>query len=73
MPIFLFNIAEMSLLWAIILTLPTYIDGYIQARFNIESTNMRRLITGIISGVGTMALVAIIGQGAGRYIRNLFF
>ena len=45
----------------ILLIVPTYLDGFIQAYYNKESTNMRRLITGLMAGIGTMSLVSITG------------
>lgn len=35
----------------LLLILPMTVDGAIQQRFKIESTNMRRLITGIFGGI----------------------
>jgi uncharacterized membrane protein len=61
LPLFVFGIIRIPFLWTILLILPTYIDGGIQAYFNIESTNSRRFITGLISGVATMSLVSHIG------------
>ena len=49
------------MLITILLIVPTYLDGFIQAYYNKESTNMRRLITGLMAGVGTMSLVSIAG------------
>jgi len=45
----------------ILLIVPTYLDGFIQAYYNKESTNVRRLITGLMAGIGTMSLVSITG------------
>ena len=35
-----------------IFILPCYIDGTLQYKFNIPSTNARRIITGFIAGLG---------------------
>ena len=68
LPLFLFGIIKIDLLWSILLFLPTYIDGMLQAYMNIESTNSRRFITGTISGIGTMSLVSIVGTFIGNQI-----
>ena len=70
-PLFLFDIITLSLFWSLLLVIPTYIDGAIQAYFNVESTNSRRLITGILSGVGTMSLISIFGIYIGNQILTL--
>lgn len=67
-PLFVFNVIEINLLWTMLLIIPTYIDGLIQAYLNIESTNIRRFITGLMSGVGMMSLVSIIGKYIGSQI-----
>lgn len=45
---------EMSALWvcAILLVMPTAYDGVRQYGFNKESTNRRRILTGVMAGVG---------------------
>lgn len=71
MPLFIFGFIKIPLLWSIILVLPTYIDGLVQAYFNVESTNTRRFITGFISGIATMSLVSILGIYIGKQILTL--
>ena len=71
LPLFLFGVIRIPLVWTIALIVPTYIDGLIQAYFNIESTNSRRFITGLMSGIGTMSLVSIIGIYIGKQILTL--
>ena len=71
LPFFIFGVIKIPLLWTIIIILPTYIDGAIQAYFNIESNNTRRFVTGIMSGIGTMSLVSIIGIYIGNQILTL--
>lgn len=71
-PLFLFSIIKLNIWWTIFFMTPTYLDGLIQAYLNIESTNTRRLITGLMSGVGMMSLVSIIGKYIGNQIL-LFF
>lgn len=38
----------------------TYIDGFIQLRTNYNSTNFRRLTTGIISGTATIQIIKLV-------------
>lgn len=68
LPFFLFGIIKIPLLWTLLLIVPTYIDGAVQAYFNIESNNWRRFITGLMSGIGTMSLISIIGNYIGNQI-----
>tara|TARA_B110000114_G_C15021642_1_gene369126 strand:- start:765 stop:1118 length:354 start_codon:yes stop_codon:yes gene_type:complete len=69
MPIFLFNLCNPSIELSILMILPTYLDGLRQHFTKKESTNMIRVITGVISGAGTMALIAMFGQFVGRGIK----
>ena len=71
LPFFIFNFIKISLLLTVLMIIPTYIDGAIQAYFNIESNNTRRFITGLMSGIGTMSLVSIIGIYIGNQILTL--
>jgi uncharacterized membrane protein len=48
--------------------LPTYFDGILQAYFNMESNNWRRLVTGVFAGVGLMGLTTHIAN----FIVNFF-
>ncbi len=68
LPLFILGIIKIPLLWTVLMIIPTYIDGSIQAYFNIESTNSRRFITGLMSGIGTMSLISIIGVFIGEQI-----
>lgn len=43
---------QISLLFSILLILPTLIDGFTQAYLNRESTNFLRFVTGMIAGIG---------------------
>jgi len=61
MPFFVFCCFGWGFWFSLLLFLPTIIDGGIQAFFNIESTNFRRLTTGIISGMGIMSLTHLLG------------
>lgn len=68
LPLFLFDLIRIPLLWTILLIVPTYLDGSLQAYLGIKSNNTRRFITGIISGIGSMSLVSIIGIYIGKQI-----
>ena len=70
-PIFLFGIIKISLVWTIIMLVPTIIDGLTQAYCNRSSNNYLRFVTGIIAGIGAMSLVSIIGKGIGNLILHL--
>ncbi|APY00379.1 putative membrane protein [Lacinutrix venerupis] len=67
-PVFAFGFIKISLWWSIIMILPTYIDGTIQAYTKYESNNILRFTTGIISGIGTVSLLTIIGIAIGKLI-----
>ena len=71
-PIFTFNFYNLSLLFSTLIILPTIIDGLTQAYFNRESNNLLRFSTGLLAGIGSMSLVAIIGQYLGHKILELF-
>lgn len=70
MPIFLFNLWEIPVVWAILMVLPTYLDGIRQYVTKRESTNVIRVITGFVAGVGTMSLVSDLGQCIGGVIKT---
>ncbi len=65
-PIFLFHLFTLNIWFTLALLLPTVIDGWTQAFFNRESNNITRLLTGIMAGIGSMSIVAIIGQFIGN-------
>ncbi|EEI92048.1 hypothetical protein HMPREF0765_2372 [Sphingobacterium spiritivorum ATCC 33300] len=66
--LFLFGVITMNFWVAVLCMLPTIIDGLTQAYCNRESNNTLRFITGIMAGVGTMAICAIIGTAIGNLI-----
>lgn len=68
LPLFIFGLIKIPILWTVLMILPTYIDGAIQAYFNIESTNSRRFITGLLSGIGSMSVASKIGIFIGNQI-----
>ncbi len=43
-------------LWMLLLIIPAIFDGGMQEIFKIESTNLRRLITGMLCGIGIIYL-----------------
>jgi len=49
-----------------------FIDWLIQYKFNIESTNLRRLITGTMCGFGLMGIYYKIGYEALQIFRKIF-
>ena len=71
MPIFLFNLWEIPVLWATLMVLPTYLDGIRQHFTKRESTNVIRVISGFVAGVGTMSLISDCGQFVGGVIKTL--
>ena len=70
-PIFLFGFLSLSLWLSIVLILPTVIDGLTQAFLERESTNWLRFITGLTAGIGSMALISIVGKYIGNLILSL--
>ena len=46
-----------SIPWALLMLLPLIVDGIVQARTTYESTNLRRLITGILYGYGLPSFI----------------
>lgn len=70
--LFLFGIIKIPLWISLLMIAPTYLDGVIQAVWNIESTNSRRFITGMIAGVGTSSLVSIAGIFTAQQLLKLF-
>lgn len=72
-PLVTLNMVHISIFWCLILLIPTYIDGFLQAFLNkYESTNFRRVATGFIAGVGQGALFCELGKLTGKLIINQF-
>lgn len=61
MPLFIFGFVYLSMWWSLILIIPTYLDGFVQAKTSYESNNTLSFITGFFSGIGKMSLVSILG------------
>ncbi|MCB9273614.1 MAG: DUF2085 domain-containing protein [Lewinellaceae bacterium] len=71
MPLFLFGWFHLDPWLSLALIVPTYADGALQAFYNWESNNRRRLVTGLMAGVGTMSLISIAGKAIGMFILHL--
>lgn len=69
-PFFTLDTIHLSYAMSLMLILPTFVDGITQAYCKRESTNFLRLSTGIVSGIGQMSLVALIGKSIGMFIIN---
>ncbi|HEY8930600.1 MAG TPA: DUF2085 domain-containing protein [Mucilaginibacter sp.] len=67
-PLFNFELIYLNSLIALLLVIPTMVDGLIQAKYGILSTNIRRFITGTAAGVGLMAIIVNIGTWIGHLI-----
>jgi len=62
------NIVYIPFLLSVLMILPTYLDGLIQALTKYESSNIIRVSTGIMAGIGSMSILAIVGQIIGIYL-----
>lgn len=61
----------LSINLSLMLIIPLVIDGGIQYVTKKESTNNRRLLTGILTGVGTVFIlcgIMVLGMSHGKYI-----
>ena len=72
LPFFLFGLVEMGWFMSLLLIVPTVLDGLIQAFWNVESNNLRRFITGLAAGIGSMSICTLLGQLIGQFIISLF-
>ena len=70
--LFLFQLIYINFFLSILMILPTIIDGLTQAYFKRESTNIFRVISGFIAGLGVMSLTHIIGFKIGYFISGMF-
>ena len=62
---------NLPLIWSLILIVPALLDGFTQAYCRRESTNILRLITGILFGVGISSLVAILAEITVNFFINI--
>lgn len=67
-PLFNFELVALNSLYALLMTLPLVIDGLLQAFLAIPSNNLRRVVTGILAGIGLMAMVVNAGTLLGNLI-----
>ena len=67
-PIFAFDLVYLHSIYAILLILPTFTDGLLQAKLGLTSTNWRRVTTGFMAGTGFMAISVNIGTWIGNLI-----
>lgn len=65
-PLFLFEIFSLNIWVTLALMLPTYLDGLVQAFLKLESNNLRRVVTGVLAGIGVVSLISIIGTMIGK-------
>lgn len=56
-----------SVYYALLLCVPLIIDGVIQFLTSYESTNLRRLFTGILTGAGIIYILLFIGSQTVRF------
>lgn len=56
------NIWQIPIYVAIILIIPNLIDGIAQYGFGKESTNLKRIVLGFISGIGIGQIVYVISM-----------
>lgn len=71
-PLFMFGFFALNIWVTLLLIIPTYLDGLVQAYYDIPSNNTRRFVTGLMAGIGTMSLVSIIGMQIGKLIMQYF-
>jgi uncharacterized membrane protein len=70
-PFFLFGLAGLPAWLGLVLNLPAGVDAYTQALGRRVSTNPLRLVTGVLSGIGQVALISWLGRLLGRLILSL--
>ena len=51
-----FTSFSISILWSFILIIPMLVDGLIQYYYYYESTNFKRLVSGLLGGIGLMSI-----------------
>lgn len=71
MPFFLFDVIKFNLWVTIIFVLTTIIDGLAQAYLDRESNNLLRVTSGMLTGVGLMSLMSILGKNIADYLNTL--
>jgi len=71
LPLFTFGWWYINPYVSLMLLLPTIIDGLTQAYMDRESNNFLRFITGLMNGIGQMALSAYLGKQIGLFILKI--
>ena len=71
-PLFLFGLAALPVWAALTLNVPVLLDGGTQAMGWRTSTNVLRLATGLLGGVGQVAIMAWLGTQAAHLILTVF-
>lgn len=71
-PLFLFDAAHLSLAVALLLNVPALADGVTQAAGLRTSTNILRLATGLLSGVGQAGTAAWLGTAIAHVLLAAF-
>lgn len=72
-PLFLTGVLSIGFWWALALNLPAFVDGTTQALGMRESTNGLRLATGLVSGVGQVGLISVVGKFLAMLLLTHFF
>lgn len=71
LPFFFLDVVYLNIWVSLLIMVPTYLDGTIQAFTKYESTNIVRFVTGIAGGIGSMSIISIIGYHIGKYLLTL--
>jgi uncharacterized membrane protein len=69
-PCFLFDLVSLPMWLGLLLSVPAGVDGVTQALGSRSSTNGLRLATGLMSGVGQVAVISSAGRFIARLILN---
>jgi uncharacterized membrane protein len=70
-PLFLVGLLALPAWLGVALNLPAVLDAVTQAQGRRVSTNWLRLATGVLSGIGQVAVISWVGRGIGRFILSL--
>ena len=67
-PFFLFGLAALPLWLSLALNVPALVDGGTQAAGRRTSTNLLRLVTGLLAGLGQVGVMTWTGTAAARLV-----
>lgn len=70
-PFFLFDVVRLNIWITLALAIPSLVDGLTQAYGNRESTNILRLITGLMAGLSIVSLASLTGEVIAHFILSL--